>query len=66
MTPDDKRDQSKAALAKCIKDADENRVLISELYRIQAQRAMDRFRHLKAAGFTDEQALNLCTKEIAL
>jgi DNA polymerase IIIc chi subunit len=66
MTPEDKEDQTRASLAQLIKKAEEDRVLMKGLYQVQAVRARDRFKALKDAGFNDEQALNLCTKEISL
>lgn len=56
----DKEEKGQAKLAQDIKAVTDNWVAQVELQNTLAKMAMEKFRALKMAGFTERQAIELC------
>lgn len=66
MSPEDAEAQRKSALAQMLKKARENWPYELELIAFQAQMAWARYQALKKVGFTQSEALQICTKTLEL
>lgn len=59
---DDKREADRAALAQSVKNMRENLPALMEFEQLQARLSRHKFQALVEAGFSEQQALELCRR----
>ena len=62
----DQEEQTKVAIELAIKSMRDTWPLQLDMIKLKAEIAFGRYTQLKKAGFTEAQALELCTKEVQL